>query len=102
MCKPYGFRTALAQRGQHYIKVLYHKNGWTMQTENETNLFQIGDMLRYDKSHIKGFLTEYFIVTDITFINGWPVQYDLMQLDDKYNCKLPINSPAYKRYTKIS
>lgn len=73
-----------------------------MQTENEKSLYQIGDMLRYDKSHIKGFLVEYFIVTDITFINGWPVQYDLMQLDDKYNCKLPINSPAYKRYTKIS
>ncbi len=73
-----------------------------MLTEKDQSLFQIGDMLRYDKSHIKGFLTEYFIVTDITFINGWPVQYDLMQLDDKYNCKLPINSPAYKRYTKIS
>lgn len=73
-----------------------------MQMENKTNLYQIGDMLRYDKSYIKGFLAEYFIVTDITFIDGWPVQYDLMQLDDKYNCKLPINSPAYKRYTKIS
>jgi len=76
-----------------------------MQMESETNLYQIGDMLRYrayDKSHIKGYLTEYFIVTDITFINGRPVQYDLMQLECTYNCKLTINSPSYKRYTKIS
>ena len=70
-----------------------------MLTEKDQNLYQIGDMLRYDKSM---YMKEYYIVTDITFINGWPVQYDLMQLDDKYNRKLPINSPTYKRYTKIS
>jgi len=73
-----------------------------MQTENETGPFQIGDMLRYDKSHIKGYMAEYFIVTDITYIMGNPVRYDLIQLDDNYKCKLDIGSPSHKRFIKIS
>ena len=70
-----------------------------MLTEKEKSPYQIGDMLLYDKSM---YMKEYYIVTDITLINGWPVQYDLIQLDNDSRCELTINGPVYKRFKKIS
>ena len=67
-----------------------------MPMEKQPSQYQIGDMLHYMTAQ------EYFIVTDITFINGWPVRYDLMQLDKEYRCHLDIGTPIIERFKKIS